>query len=125
MDSLELTRAESFLSTHEQVKNFKSFFFPSLISVQMERKSTKKTQVVVKWMSRVVFKRETVGCAKSQKWFGKTASLHPIATSLTETAKKSQVFQLVKPPLCVHSFSATRPYEVSFVEKSFSFANSS
>ena len=50
---------------------------------------------------------------------GKTAFLHPIGYVFQRSCKYGQVCQLVEPPLCVHSFSATRRNDISFVEKIF------
>ena len=54
--------------------------------MQMESKSTKKLQVVVIWLSRVLFKPETVDCTIFKIELGETASLHPISKSLRGAA---------------------------------------
>ena len=70
MNSLELIGAQSIYFIDEQIDYFRSLFFQSLISMQMEIKSMKKTQVVVICLSCSFFKRETVDCAVFQRWFG-------------------------------------------------------
>ena len=48
MDSMEPTRAESIHFTHDDIRNisFFCFFFQTLISMQMESKTTRKAEVV-------------------------------------------------------------------------------
>ena len=41
--------------------------------MQIESKITKNTQVVVTWLSRVLFKRETVDCVILQQMFGENS----------------------------------------------------
>ena len=67
MDSLQLIETESTHSTDESVENFGSFAFQVLTSLQSEKKSTKKTQVVGVMLSCVLFKRETIDCAVSRQ----------------------------------------------------------
>ena len=54
--------------------------------MHVESKSTKETHVVVIWLSGIFFKRETVDCTVRVRGSGKTASLHPIGTSLRRAA---------------------------------------
>ena len=87
MDSLELKKAESIHAIHSEVKILRCFFFQSFIFVQTESKSTKQTQVIVLWLSRVLFKREIIGRAVLNLGLVKTAFLQPLSTSSKKAAK--------------------------------------
>ena len=58
---MELITAEFIHSIHENIESFRSFLVQYLISVQMEKNCTRKTQVV-KWFSGNLFKHGTIGC---------------------------------------------------------------
>ena len=68
-DSLQLGKGESIHSIDEKSENIWCFVFQFLISVQIKSKSRKKAQVVVKRLSCVVIKSETVDSVIFQQKF--------------------------------------------------------
>ena len=100
MDSLALTKTEFIHATQKQNKFFRCFFFQSFIFVQTESKSTKQTQVIVIWLSRVLFKRKIIGCAVLNIGLVKTAFLQPLSTSSSKAANTVKFVNCETSTLC-------------------------
>ena len=70
VDSLEFIGAQAIHFIDEQIEPFWSFFFQSLIAMQMESKCMKEAQVFVIWLSCIFFIRKTVDCVIFKQGFG-------------------------------------------------------
>ena len=94
MDSLELIGTESIHFIYEWIEKFRCSFFQSLISVQMESKSTKRHRLYLSGC--IVFSSNVrhVIVPFLSRGSVKIASLHPIDMSLSKAANTVKFLHL-------------------------------